>query len=253
MNTQLAKVPEYHDRILQVGGGGGVEHINNYEKLTNESLRGRAGGAVTLAVGMAHIFDQAVARLSSAGEAAMQSMWKYWYHFAIMFEALFILTTIDAGTRIGRFLVQEVGSKIHPALGRQDWWPGTLISTFLIVLGWAYLIDSNSFDVIWPMFGIANQMLAVIALAIVTVCIVNEGRGRYAWVTVAPMTVVLITTTSASVAKLAALNQSTATFNTRLQTVLILAMLLCTGIIIVAALLRILGNTRQPLAVELAS
>jgi carbon starvation protein len=255
MNTQLAKVPEYHDRILQVGGGGGVEHIGQYEDLTKESLRGRAGGAVTLAVGMAHIFDQAIGKLSSAGEQALQSMWKYWYHFAIMFEALFILTTIDAGTRIGRFLVQEVGGKLHPTLGRPDWWPGTLISTLLIVFGWAALIESNNFDTIWQMFGIANQMLAVIALAIVTVCIVNEGRGRYAWVTVVPMAVVLTTTTCAGVAKLAALNQSTPTFNTRLQTALILAMLLCTGIIVVSALVRIFrtgSRTPRGLAVELA-
>jgi len=112
MNTQLAKVPEFHDRILQIGGGGGVEHIAQYEDLTQESLRGRAGGAVTLAVGMAHIFDQAVKKVSTSSEEAMRGLWKYWYHFAIMFEALFILTTIDAGTRIGRFLVQEVGGKV---------------------------------------------------------------------------------------------------------------------------------------------
>jgi carbon starvation protein len=250
MNTKLEKVPEYHDRILQVGGGGGVEHVQperlpEYEDLTRESLRGRVGGAVTLAVGMAHIFDQAAARLSTAGEAAMRSMWKYWYHFAIMFEALFILTTIDAGTRIGRFLVQELGSKIHSTLGRPDWWPGTLVSTLLIVVGWACFIESNSFDVIWQMFGIANQMLAVIALAIVTVCIVNEGRGRYAWVTLVPMTVVLTTTTCAAVAKLAALNQSTSTLNTRVQSALILAMLLCTAIIVVSALLRIFRTGSQ--------
>src|SRR5437763_6945514 len=98
MNTELAKVPTFHEKILQVGGGGGVEHIGQYEQWTQESLRGRTGGAVTLAVGMAHIFTEAIRKTSAGGEQFMQSLWKYWYHFAIMFEALFILTTIDAGT-----------------------------------------------------------------------------------------------------------------------------------------------------------
>src|SRR5439155_8633195 len=157
---------------------------------------GRTGGAVTLAVGMAHIFDQATAKFAGA----MQAMWKYWYHFAIMFEALFILTTIDTGTRIGRFLLQEVGGKIiHPKLGRTDWWPGAIVSTLIIVIGWAYFVNANSMSAIWPMFGIANQMLAVIALAIVSVYLYNEGRARYLWVTVGPMIVVMTTTSTAAV------------------------------------------------------
>src|SRR6185436_6900414 len=115
MNTDLAAVPKWHDKILEVGGGDGVEHIGQYEQLTQESLRGRTGGAVTLAVGMAHIFDRATARFASEGtEHALGAMWKYWYHFAIMFEALFILTTIDTGTRVGRFLLQEVFGKVSP-------------------------------------------------------------------------------------------------------------------------------------------
>jgi carbon starvation protein len=256
MNTQLAKVPEYHDRILSVGGGGGVEHIPQYEALTNESLRGRTGGAVTLAVGMAHIFDQAVKRVSVAGEASMQSLWKYWYHFAIMFEALFILTTIDAGTRIGRFLLQEVAGKVHPKLGQTGWWPGAIVSTILIVVGWAWFIDSNSFDTIWKMFGIANQMLAVIALTIVTVCIVNEGKGRYAWVTVGPLAVVMTTTTSAAVYMLGGLYATWTTqaakgtpdrtlmFNVGLQSFLIFAMLFCTVLIIISGVVRIVRGAR---------
>src|SRR5690348_7362998 len=146
---------------------------------------------------MAHIFDQAAQRVSIAGEEAMRSLWKYWYHFAIMFEALFILTTIDAGTRIGRFLLQEVAGKLHPQLGRTNWWPGAIVSTILIVAGWAWFIDANSFTTIWKMFGIANQTLAVIALTIATTCIINEGKARYAWVTLVPIAVVMITTGSA--------------------------------------------------------
>jgi carbon starvation protein len=256
MNTQLAKVPEFHDRILQVGGGGGIEHIADYENLTQESLRGRTGGAVTLAVGMAHIFDGAMQKISIAGEQSMRSLWKYWYHFAIMFEALFILTTIDAGTRIGRFLLQEVAGKLHPRLGQTGWWPGAIVSTILIVTGWAWFIDSNNFDTIWKMFGIANQMLAVIALTIVTVCIVNEGKARYAWVTVAPLAVVMTTTTSAAVYMLAGLYTTWATqtakptpdrtllFNIGLQSFLIFAMLFCTVLIIVSGVVRIIKGAR---------
>jgi carbon starvation protein CstA len=168
-----------------------------------------------------------------------------------MFEALFILTTIDAGTRIGRFLLQEVAGRVHPALGRTDWWPGAIVTTLLIVVGWAWFIDSNNFDTIWRMFGIANQMLAAIAMAIVTVCLVNEGCARYAWVTVIPMTVVLITTCSAAVVMLGGLQTTWATqmakptpdrtllFNVALQAALILAMLLCTAIIVAAGAVRI--------------
>jgi carbon starvation protein len=201
MNTELSKVPAYHAKILEVGGGNGVEHVGQYEELAKEpSLRGRSGGAVTLAVGMAHIFDEAAKKVSVAGEAAMKKLWKYWYHFAIMFEALFILTTIDAGTRIGRFLLQEaVGKWIHPKLGQANWWPGAIVSTLLIVLGWAYFIDANSFDAIWKMFGIANQMLAAIALSIVSAWLANEGRRKYLAVTIIPMCVVTLTTSTAAV------------------------------------------------------
>jgi carbon starvation protein len=122
-----------------------------------------------------------------------------WYHFAIMFEALFILTTIDAGTRIGRFLLQELMGRIHPKFGDAGWWPGTLLSTGLIVGGWAYFINSDSFSAIWTMFGVANQMLAVIALAIVSAYLFNVGRGKWIWVTVGPMVFVMTTTSTAAV------------------------------------------------------
>jgi carbon starvation protein len=201
MNTELAKVPQFQERIVQVGGGGGIEHINDFERWTQEpSLRGRTGGGVTLAVGMAHIFDEALRKFSIASEGALQNMWKYWYHFAIMFEALFILTTIDAGTRIGRFLLQEAAGKlIHPKLAQPNWWPGAILSTLVIVLAWAFFINANNFAAIWSMFGVANQMLAAIALSIVSAYLVNEGRGKYLWVTIIPMCVVMVTTSSAAV------------------------------------------------------
>jgi len=261
MNTDLAQVPVWQDKILQVGGGHGVQDVGAtavavpgdnialYEARTQESLRGRTGGAVTLAVGFAHIFDQALSRFAGG----LEWLWKYWYHFAIMFEALFILTTIDTGTRIGRFLVQEVAGKLHPKLGKTDWWPGAIASTALVVLGWAYFINANNFPVIWKMFGVGNQMLAVIALAIVSVVMVREGRGRYLWVTVGPMAVVLATTGTAALTMLQG-NLTTITTqlakpaaeraggmipNAILQGGLTAAMLVCAMIVIIAGAARI--------------
>jgi carbon starvation protein len=251
MNTELAEVPVYQKDILQVGGGHGIQDINRYENLTQEALRGRTGGAVTLAVGMAHIFENATKRFGASAQHVLDGMWKYWYHFAIMFEALFILTTIDAGTRIGRFLVQEVGGKIHPKIGQTNWWPGALISTALVVFGWAWFMNSDSFATIWKMFGIANQMLAVIALAVVSAWLVNEGRVRYVWVTLAPMAVVIVTTGSAASIMLAGQFTTIATqfqngngsgaesLKAMLLAGLILAMLITAGIVVVASLVRV--------------
>ena len=126
----------------------------------------------------------------------MSWMLPYWYHFAIMFEALFILTTIDAGTRIARFLVQEFLGRIWKPLGDLQWWPAALLSTGLVVFGWGYFIYTGSVETIWPMFGMANQLLAVIALAVVTTILFNTGRGRYAPVTLLPMLFVATTTTT---------------------------------------------------------
>jgi carbon starvation protein len=256
MNTELSKVPVFHERILQVGGGAGVEHIGQYEQLTKEpSLRGRTGGAVTLAVGMAHIFDEAARKISSGGEETMNHLWKYWYHFAIMFEALFILTTIDAGTRIGRFLLQEaMGKVIHPQLGKPGWWPGAIASTLLVVAGWAYFIDANNFDAIWKMFGVANQMLAAIALSIVSAYLVNEGRGRYLWVTLVPLAVVMTTTSTAAVENILVYWNTVTTqrqsptpdwklvSNSLISGGLTLAMLLSAYVVILSALKRCFGK-----------
>src|SRR5436190_878334 len=125
-----------------------------------EALRGRTGGAVTLAVGMAFVFSDALHWTGLPIEGIM----KYWYHFAIMFEALFILTTIDAGTRIARFLLQEALGKVYAPFERTDWLPGALLATLLVTAAWGILIKAGSISTIWPMFGIANQLLAVMAL-----------------------------------------------------------------------------------------
>ena len=115
-----------------------------------------------------------------------------------MFEALFILTTIDAGTRIARFLFQESAGRVYAPFARQDWLPGALLASGLVTLGWGWLIYTGNIKTIWPMFGIANQLLAVLALALVTTWLVNSGRGRYAPVTILPMLFVMSTTFTAA-------------------------------------------------------
>jgi carbon starvation protein len=162
-----------------------------------ESLRGRTGGAVTLAVGMSFVLTDALKWALDAH--TIEGLLKYWYHFAIMFEALFILTTIDTGTRIARFLVQEAMGRVHPKFGQTDWLPGAAFATALVTAGWGLLVYTGSIDTIWPMFGIANQLLAVLALTLVTTLLVNSGRGRYAPVTLLPMLFVVSTTMTAGV------------------------------------------------------
>jgi carbon starvation protein len=165
-----------------------VVNLPELQSEVGEIVTGRTGGAVSLAVGMAQIFS---------GLPGMRGLMAYWYHFAIMFEAVFILTTIDSGTRIGRFLVQEFGGRVWKPLARTDWLPGSLISTLVIVLGWTYFIWTGSIAMIWPMFGVANQLLAVVALAVGTTIIINIGRKQYAWVTFVPLCFISITTLTA--------------------------------------------------------
>jgi carbon starvation protein len=167
---------------------GDHDNLSAYEIHVGENLRGRTGGAVTLAVGMSKIFG---------GFSFFEKLIGYWYHFAIMFEALFILTTIDTGTRIGRFLVQEVMGKIKPELGRVDWWPGAIFATGIIVFCWAALLWNNDVMTIWGMFGIANQLLAVVALCVATTVMINAGRARYAAVTLCPLAFCVSTTVTA--------------------------------------------------------
>jgi carbon starvation protein len=188
---------------MQMTGAGSLAHLDvekanlaDIEQLVGgESLRGRTGGAVTLAVGMARIFTKAMHSLNLYFEGVM----KYWYHFAIMFEALFILTTIDTGTRIARFLMQETVGKVYPQFEKTDWLPGAVLSTLVVTAGWGALVATGSIDTIWPMFGIANQLLAVLALCLVTTLLVNSGRGKYAPVTLLPMLFVTTTTMTAGV------------------------------------------------------
>jgi len=164
-------------------------NLDQLSASVGEKIAGRTGGAVSLGVGMAYIFSSI---------PGMKHLMSYWYHFAIMFEALFILTTIDAGTRIGRFLLQEAFGKIYAPFQKTDWLPGNLITSGIIVFSWGYFIYTGTVTTIWPMFGTANQLLATIALAIGTSFIINRGRAKYAWVTLLPMTFVGITTMTAA-------------------------------------------------------
>jgi carbon starvation protein len=170
------------------GLGLSVVDLPDLQNQVGEVVAGRPGGAVSLAVGMAHIF----ARIPG-----MRGLMAYWYHFAILFEAVFILTTIDSGTRIGRFLLQEFIGRAWKPFGRTDWLPSTLISTVLIVLAWSYFIWTGNISTIWPMFGVANQLLAVVALAVATTLVINIGRTKYAWITFMPLCFVATTTLTA--------------------------------------------------------
>jgi carbon starvation protein len=186
INIDLARQAHWMPILEKMGFH--IENLRAYEAAVREGLQGRSGGAVSLAVGMAQIFSAI---------PLFRSLVSFWYHFAIMFEALFILTTIDTGTRIARFLVQEVAGRLHPKLGRTDWIPGTIVSTGLVVFAWSSFIWTGSIDTIWPMFGISNQLLAVVALAVAGTVLINQGRARFIWVTAIPMLWVSTTTLTA--------------------------------------------------------
>ncbi len=168
--------------------GMAVVNLPELQSEVGEIVAGRPGGAVSLAVGMAQIFS---------GLPGMRGLMSYWYHFAIMFEAVFILTTIDSGTRVGRFLLQEFGGRVWKPLARTDWLPGTLGSTSIVVLCWSYFIWTGNVSSIWPLFGVANQLLAVVALAVATTIIINLGRQKYLWVTFLPLCFLATTTLTA--------------------------------------------------------
>jgi carbon starvation protein len=228
--------------------GMAVTNLPALEAAVQESVTGRTGGAVSLAIGMAQIF---------AGLPGMRHLLDYWYHFAIMFEALFILTTIDAGTRVARFLVGEFLGRGYAPFARHDWIPGAMISTALVVSSWAYFIWAGSISTIWPMFGIANQLLASVALAVATTVIINAGRARYAWVTILPLSFVSITTLTAGALSVRdnfypmAIGADAAKhFQGYLNSIVTVVMMICVVVILASAVMRwaaVLSGKLKPL------
>lgn len=182
INTHLS-----FDALAELGFP--VNRIFQLSEDVGTDVAGRPGGAVSLAVGMASLFSSL---------PGMKSLMPYWYNFALMFEALFILTTVDTGTRVARFILQELGSYAYKPLGKTSWLPGTIVSSLLVVGSWGYLIYSGSISTIWPMFGVANQLLAAIAFCIGTTIIIKMDKLKYAWMTFLPMVFMFVTTFVAS-------------------------------------------------------
>ncbi len=155
-----------------------VAQIQELSRMVEVELAGRPGGAVSLAVGMASIF---------AGLPGMAGLMAYWYQFALLFEALFILTTIDAGTRVARYLVQEMSGRLYAPLRQINWMPGVVLTSAVVAGSWGYLIAAGTVSTIWPMFGAANQLLGTLALCVGTTVLIKMGKARYIWVTALPM------------------------------------------------------------------
>jgi len=234
------------------------------------TLLSRTGGAPSLAVGMASILGGVV---KGSGLAL-------WYHFAIMFEALFILTTVDAGTRVGRFMLQELGAHLWKPFGRTSWYPSIVVSSALIVAGWGYFLYQGVVDPLgginslWPLFGIANQLLAAVALCVGTTILIKMGKQRYAWTTLVPLAWLAAVTLTAgwqkvfaadprlgflaharSVARGSAANAARLIFNDRLDALLALAFM-AVVLVVVAASARewwlVLSRRKAPVVNEAA-
>jgi carbon starvation protein len=231
------------DVLTQLGFA--PERVHELSQMVGTNVEHRPGGAVSLAVGMASVFSAI---------PGMKHLMAYWYNFALMFEALFILTTVDTGTRVARFLVQEMGGYVYKPLGRHSWFAGTLIGSALVVAAWASLIWSGSIGTIWPMFGVANQLLATLALSIGTTVLIKMGKARYAPITVIPMLFMAVTTLTASYQLVmrfwaSAAKEPAQAFTYRLDAVLVAVMAFLAIVILVDSFYKwyLLLSGRRPL------
>jgi carbon starvation protein len=202
MNTSPAAFEAARATLQSAGFVVSPEHMERLAREMGETtLVGRAGGAPSLAVGMAHMLSNLTRAFGGQTATAL------WYHFAIMFEALFILTTIDTGTRVGRFMLQEIFGHVWPRFGATSWYPSVVISSGLVVAGWGYFLYQGAVDPLgginslWPLFGIANQLLAAAALCVGTTILIKMGRARYAWVTLVPLAWIVTVTMWAGLTK----------------------------------------------------
>ncbi|HXQ28220.1 MAG TPA: carbon starvation CstA family protein [Gemmatimonadales bacterium] len=202
MNTAPAALAQASQTLQQAGFVVSPDVMQSLAaRMGEQTLVARAGGAPSLAVGMAQLFSSLTRTLGGSGFEAL------WYHFAIMFEALFILTTIDAGTRVGRFMLQELLGHAAPKLGATSWYPSILIASAGITAGWGFFLYQGVVDPLgginslWPLFGIANQLLAAVALCVGTTILIKMGRARFAWVTLVPLLWLLAVTMTAGVEK----------------------------------------------------
>lgn len=171
-----------------------VVHIKELCRLVEQECTNRVGGGVSLAIGMASIFG------ALPGLNQIPGLMAYWYQFALLFEALFILTTIDAGTRVARYLVQELGGRVYQPIRNFGFLPAAVMASLLVVCAWGALLYTGSVSNLWPMFGVANQLLGTVALCVASTILIRMGRARYLWVTAVPMVAVAIVTLSACVA-----------------------------------------------------
>src|SRR5213076_2734713 len=255
MNTTPIALAGASDVLNQAGFVVTPEYMQALAaQMGEQTLIARTGGAPSLAVGIAHIFSGLTSALGGKTLSAL------WYHFAIMFEALFILTTIDTGTRVGRFMLQEIVGHVWPKFGETSWYPSVIASSACVVLGWGYFLYQGVVDPLgginslWPLFGIANQLLAAVALCVGTTILIKMGRQRFAWVTLAPLAwLVAVTMTAgwqkvfsadprlgflahaASLAGSTDLHAGRLIFNDRLNTFVALLFMIVVGVLIVTS------------------